>query len=168
MPSVTIRDASRDDANAIRRVGEASWRAAYGDLLEPATIDAAIEEWYDLETVRAYVDRDDVAFFVAEDPESTVVGYVSGGPTEDEGVAVLAAIYVDPEHWGEGYGSALEGRFEEFCGEQGYDAIRLRVLAGNDVGRSFYQGRGYEPVEERGEDLFGERIEELVLRRELP
>jgi ribosomal protein S18 acetylase RimI-like enzyme len=118
-------------------------------------------DWYDPDATRELVRREDVAYFVAE-RGGEVVGYVSGGPSDDGDVALLGAIYVDPEHWGCGAGSALLDAFEGFCRREGYDSIVLRVLAENEVGTSFYEARGYTTVEERETELFGESTRERV------
>ncbi|MFC4986640.1 GNAT family N-acetyltransferase [Saliphagus infecundisoli] len=167
MTDPTIRTATPEDVTGIRHVAERSWNAAYNGILDGETIDCALEEWYDPDQVREFVDRDEVTYLVAEDGD--VVGYASGGPDgEGEGdVAVLGAIYADPDLWGEGIGTALLSAFERERRRAGDDAVRLRVLADNEVGIAFYRARGYEPVAEREDELFGERVAERVFRRAL-
>jgi len=95
----------------------------------------------------------------------TVVGYASGAPHEDDDRATLAAIYVRPDRWGEGIGTALLDRFEAFCRERGCDAIDLEAIADNDVGTSFYRARGFEAVGTERVELFGEEATETLFRR---
>lgn len=163
MADVTIREATPHDVDGIRRVADRGWHAAYGDILSRETIEAAIAEWYDADAIRELVDRDDTAYFVAED-DGDIVGYVGGGPSDEDGVATLGAIYVDPDRWGEGIGTALLNAFETSCRRRDYEVVRLRVLAENDVGSSFYRTRGYAVVDERETELFGERVCERVFR----
>lgn len=73
-----------------------------------------MSEWYGREDTRKHVESDSIAYVVAEEG-GEVVGYVSGGPGDEEGVATLGAIYVDPDHWNEGIGTALLSAFEGFC-----------------------------------------------------
>ncbi|MFB6119678.1 MAG: N-acetyltransferase family protein [Halobacteriaceae archaeon] len=157
------REATPDDVARIRRVAERGWNAAYEDSLSQRTIDTALANFYDPAATRAAIESDDGVFLVAE-REGRVVGYVMGDPADDPGVATLGAIYVAPSRWGEGIGSALLGAFEDWCRDRGYDALRFRVLAENDVGRSFYRSHGYEAVDERETALFGESVRELVFR----
>lgn len=163
MDDVTVRDATTEDVPAIRTIAERGWRAAYRDILSTETIDAAIESWYDPETLRESVTREDVAYLVAE-RDGAVLGYVSGRPTEEDGVASLGAIYVDPDHWQEGVGAALLAAFEDRCRRRGADRIEFRVLSDNDVGKSFYRSQGYERVETADAELFDERVTEDVFR----
>lgn len=171
---VAVRRGTAADVDAVRRVAERSWTAAYDDILSPETIDRALAEWYDPDAVREWADRDEWPFFVAA-VDGTVVGYVAGrldvaDGSEDEGgpaTASLGAIYVDPDRWGEGVGGALLDRFEAACRAADRDAVRLRVLAANERALSFYRHNGYAVVDERDEELFGETVAECVLERRL-
>ncbi|MFW5964793.1 MAG: N-acetyltransferase family protein [Natronomonas sp.] len=165
MSDVAVREATSEDVSGIRRVAERAWRAAYGEFLPPDVIDEAMAEWYDPEATRTQARREDVAYFVADD--GGVVGYVSGGPGESPTVARLGAIYVDPDRWGDGVGTALLSRFESWCRRRDHETVELRVLAENDIGSSFYRARGYEPVDEVKRDLFGETVPERTFRRRL-
>ncbi len=158
---VTVRPAVAGDVDDIRAVAERGWTAAYGDVLPESVIDAAMAEWYDPEEVAARVA--DGAFFVADD--DGIVGYVSGAAAEDdpEG-AVLEAIYVDPDRWGEGVGSRLLRRFEAWCRDRGRPSVRFRVLAGNDVAPPFYRSHGYRAVGETETELFGTAVTERRFR----
>lgn len=163
MGEITIREATSDDVAAIQRLAERGWNTTYDNILSQETIDSAMSEWYDADTIRGFITREDVAYFVAERNDN-IVGYVSGGPSREEGVANLGAIYVNPDYWNEGIGTALLREFEEFCRRQGYKSIQFQVLCENEVGESFYRKHGYEITESRDTELFGERVSENVFR----
>lgn len=163
MIGVTIREAASGDVPAILRIAERGWHVAYGGFLSQETIDTAMTEWYDPDATREQIEREDVAYFVAEQ-NGDVLGYASGGPSGEETTAILGAIYVDPDRWEEGIGTALLDEFEAFCRRQGYETIRVQMLAENDIGASFYRNHGYEVVEERATDLFGETVRECEFR----
>ena len=130
MTGVTVRPAVAADIDGIRDVAARGWTAAYGDFLPRSVIDAAMAEWYDPDEVAARV-AGDGAFFVADDGDDGVIGYVGGAPADDDpDEAALEAIYVDPDRWGEGVGSRLLRRFETWCRDRGRPWVRLRVLAG--------------------------------------
>jgi ribosomal protein S18 acetylase RimI-like enzyme len=162
----TIREATVADVPSILRVAERAWNAAYGDILPQACIDTAMGEWYDGETTRELLERDGIVYLVAE-LDGELVGYLNGGPSDEEGVARLGALYVDPERWGEGVGTALLETFETVERERGTDALRFRVLSANTVGTSFYRSHGYDAVDQAWTNLFGERVRESVFRGEL-
>lgn len=163
MTEVSVRPAVLGDISAILRIAERGWNAAYGDFLSQETIDSAMTEWYDPDTTREQIEHDDIAYFVAE-KNGSILGYTSGGPSGDETSATLGAIYVDPDYWGNGIGTILLEAFEEFCRQQGYDTIQFQVLVKNDIGASFYQKHGYDVIDERQVNLFGETVREYEFR----
>lgn len=164
MADPTIRPATPADVAGIRRVARRGWTAAYEGILSESVIDRAMAEWYDPDTLVEIIDREAGTYLVAEGEE--IVGYASGGSDGDR-VAELGAIYVDPDRWGEGVGTALLSAFERERRRAGDEAVRLRVLADNEVGIAFYRARGYEPVAEGEDELFGERVAERIFRRNL-
>lgn len=161
MSDVTVRPADPGDVSDVQRVARRGWHAAYEDVLSAETIEAKLEEWYDRATIREYVEREDVGYFVAT-VDGQVLGYASGGPSDERDVGFLGAIYVDPDRWGQGIGSRLLDRVESFLADQGYERLRFRVLAENDVGKGFYRSRGYEALERVETELGAETVEELV------
>jgi ribosomal protein S18 acetylase RimI-like enzyme len=164
MTAPIVRDATPDDVDAILDIAQRAWRDTYGDILQTATIESALDEWYERESTRAAIDDDEIAYFVAEDDDS-VVGYLSGRQKENGETATISAIYADPNRRGEGIGTALLERFEEFCRDRGCRTIELWALAENDIGHSFYQSRGFEPVERKETELFGEQASETLFSR---
>jgi len=164
MTDVTVRETTVEDAPAVRRIADAGWRAAYGDVLARETIDVAMAEWYDPEATRTAIEREDGVHLVAERDPAGVMGFAAGGPGEDPDVAALGAIYVAPDRWREGIGTALFEAFEAACRERGHEELRFRVLAENEVGIAFYRSRGYDPVTEEETELFGEQVRELAFR----
>ena len=152
---------------AIQRIALASWHAAYDDILGPGTVDSVVEEWYAADGLRGDVTDSRHVFLVAEH-EGDVVGFANSCQWGDEdGVAVLARIYVDPGHWNDGIGGTLFARSEWLLAERGYDRLRLVVFAENDVGVSFYESSGFERVETREAEFGGESHEEYVYEKPL-
>lgn len=163
MGEITIREATPDDVADILRIAERGWNVTYDDILSQKTIDTAIAEWYDADSTREYIEREDVGYFVAE-RNGDIVGYVSGGPSSKKNVANLGAIYVEPDCWNKGIGTALLREFEKFCCRRDYETIQFQVLSENDVAGSFYRKHGYEVVETQDTELFGETVSENLFR----
>jgi len=175
MDDLTIRPAETGDVADVRRVARESWHAAYDDLLGPEPVESVVDEWYDLNRLRRSVERDDGVFLVAEtgedesddaesDPE--VVGFAQGVLAEDE-AAELPRIYVHPDYWGEGAGSAMLERVEDWLTDRGAQRLRLIVLADNEVGNAFYENRGYRTVGSRESEFGGETYTDYVREKEL-
>jgi ribosomal protein S18 acetylase RimI-like enzyme len=158
-----VRRARLEDAGAIAQVHAETWREAYehvfgADRLASVTVDARLAQW---ERILAAGQSD--VFVAAADG---VVGFVSTGDSRDaDAEAELFAIYVLPDAWGTGAGSALM--------RAGIEAMRLRasgdavlwVLDDNPRARRFYEREGWTLDGERKEDEYlGLRVAEVRYR----
>lgn len=84
--------------------------------------------------------EDSTTELVVAECDGRVVGFgeldVESGEVE--------AVFVDPEHNGEGIGSSILNYFERWIRDEGFDVVRLRAVL-NAVG--FYEQQGYETIE---------------------
>ena len=144
---MAIRRAEPADAGAIAEVRVASWRSAYRGLLPDSLLDAMSVQ--DIESRwRAWIEKGRIEVFVLQ-KETRTVGFVAVGPTrdedlDDERVGEIYAIYVRPDEWRKGYGSALLSRAIESLMEQGRTEVTLWVLRDNERGTRFYDACGFE------------------------
>jgi GNAT superfamily N-acetyltransferase len=146
--TIRIRPAAVDDAIGIASTHVRGWRAAYrgivpDEVLDGLSVTARAARWSDQLTG----DPPDQHTFVAEQ-EGVVVGFVAVGPSRDPfvepGTGEVYAIYVDPDLWGRGVGSALLTQAVEELRSRGHRSATLWVLAANESGRRFYERRGWE------------------------
>ena len=166
---VAIRPATPRDVQPVQKIARESWHAAYDAVLGTETVEETVEEWYASDSLEESIvdarERSDSTFLVAEDGTGRAVGFVHVIPwREDPAVAYLLRIYVRPDSWGDGAGTALLESAEAAL-EGAYDRLRLIVLADNEVGVSFYESRGFERVETREGGLEG--LEEHVYEKRL-
>ena len=154
-----VRRATPEEAPVVRGIARESWHAAYDEILGPDRVDEFVDDWYAIggleDSIRDAAVRDDAVFLVAE-PESGSDGRIrgfahAGAHPEAEAVAILHRLYVRPDAWGDGAGTALLERVEAALGPA-CDRLRLTVLADNDVGVSFYESAGFERLETRPSD----------------
>lgn len=150
-PVVGVRPAGAPDAQALARVHVRSWRAAYAGLVDEAhlaglDVDDRARQWRD----RLVGGGPGEGTYVAT-LGSAVVGFASVGPVRDEDLArqqerwaEVYALYVDPDRWGAGVGTALWGAVEAGW-DQGIAAVALWVLHDNVRAREFYAARGLAP-----------------------
>ncbi|PSP57424.1 N-acetyltransferase [Halobacteriales archaeon QS_1_67_19] len=160
---VEIRPAVPADATGIRRVARETWHATYDEIIGSEAVDTVVDEWYAIEGLEASMDRADGRFLVGV-TGGDVVGFAQGVLDDP---ADLPRIYVAPDRWGEGLGSALLDRIEGWLRAEGADRLRLSVAADNEIGNAFYEKRGYEIAEQRAIEVAGLEIEEYVREREL-
>ncbi|MDP2349998.1 MAG: GNAT family N-acetyltransferase [Chloroflexota bacterium] len=151
-PPIAVRRATPSHAPAIRDIAQAAWRATYRDLLRPETIDWFIERAYSEDRVALRIERHEtwVAGINGE-----VAAFAETAIEPDR--VTLVAIYADPAQVGLGLGSAL---LDAIVTAHPDLPIAADVLAGNQMGESFYAARGFEPREQLDEQLDEELVRE--------
>lgn len=169
-----VRPAGTGDVWPVRETASASWHAAYDAVLGAETIDVIVDEWYaigDLEAaIEGAADREDVAFLVAEPADG---GSMAGCPgfayavpwPEDRSVAYLAHLYVHPDGWREGIGTALLSALESALADQ-FDRLRTAILAVDDGAVAFLESAAFERVATRASPLSAD-LEEYVYETDL-
>ena len=139
----TIRDATRADAAAIRRVAERIWPVAYTRLFTEAEMRGFLRWAYHRATLwteiaAAAAGRGE--FLVAE-RDAVVVGYLHYVRRGRRGPE-LRRLYADPDHLGTGVGTALLGELHRRLGPGA--AYVVRVHPGNRRALDFYRRWGFE------------------------
>ncbi|WP_254536614.1 GNAT family N-acetyltransferase [Halomarina litorea] len=154
-----IRQASAADVPAIQRVARRSL-ADSCSFLGQSLLDRIVEEWYTDAAVNAAIERPDVTYVVACTPETPdgadeggeLVGYATAVQTTATEGAV-PSLAVDPDHWGEGIGTALIERLITTLHRRGVSRVETTVFADSEVGVDFCESRGFERAGEREADL---------------
>lgn len=148
--SFHVRPAELSDSEGIARVHTCSWQSAYRGLLPDEWLDAL--QWQDRKVrwdaiLSTGPSGTQGRVHVAANPHNEIVGFASIGPSRDEDfdqdrVHELYAIYIAPEYWGKGIGTAL---FRAVMKEVPETAQRLEVwvLEENMRGRKFYEKQGF-------------------------
>jgi ribosomal protein S18 acetylase RimI-like enzyme len=136
--TIVVREARRDDAEAMARAHSASAARAYD---RPQDLERRTRRWTEV------FDEPESRPYLAE-ADGEVVGILSVGPTE------LYAIYVHPDWWGSGAGQALLDRAHELLAET-CDEAELSVLVGNARARRFYERNGWRFDRQIVEPHFG-------------
>ena len=165
---MVVRDARPEDALAIARVHVRSWQIGYRGLLPDGYLDALKPEDRAARYTLGSPDPNTPATLVAGSPE--IVGFVTTAPGSDmdAGKGELAALYVEPSRWEEGFGAALIEAAHRRLSGRGFTEAVLWLLVGNDRGLRFYQQHGWAPNgRKRSEEIWGVRIRELQLERRL-
>ena len=164
-----VREASEEDAPGIAAVHVRSWQVAYRGLVPDAvlaglSVDGSERSWRRLvhergSTTLVAVGQRGIAGFCAISTPSRDAGAA-------ERTAEIAAIYVDPDHWRRGVGTALLVEALERLRRDGWEEVTLWTFAANDAARAFYAAHGFEPGgTERKNETTGEP--EVRLRRAL-
>jgi ribosomal protein S18 acetylase RimI-like enzyme len=149
---VSIRHAKPDDAPALSRVFDTTWREAYLGVIPGVTLEKMFarrgERWW-----RSTVTRGRP--LVVLDVGQGVVGYASYGRCRDRALSAdgeIDELYLLPEYQGLGFGRRL---FKAVCNDLRHremSRIAVWALAENERACAFYEnmgGRRVTRVEER-------------------
>jgi GNAT superfamily N-acetyltransferase len=144
---VTVRAAGPDDVDALAVISVRSWQAGYAGVLPQAYLDGLRVEDR-ARNIRRMLDvshHEGGAFLVGEH-DRRVVGLANAQPSADadaKGEGELQTLYVHPEAWAHGVGSALLQASLDHLRQNGHAEAILWVLEGNRHARLFYEQRGW-------------------------
>jgi len=143
---MSIRVAVEADLAAIARIHVVTWQTCYrgimpDEFLDRLSVRAREETWGKL--VQAAAQR----LLVCE-AKGEAVGFAACGPTRDSDkdpaiVGELYAIYVLPNHWGQGCGHLLKESVEQELVRSKFKEMTLWVLEANARARCFYAREGF-------------------------
>jgi ribosomal protein S18 acetylase RimI-like enzyme len=172
--ALTIRQATADDVPNIAEVHVRSWQAAYrgilaDDLLDSLSVTESEGHWRALlsNTKHHWLN------LVADDGNGGLAGFCAvttpkRDAKEDNLLAEVGALYVDPNRWREGAGTAMLIAACEKLNERNWQEVVLWVLPENRRALAFYARYGFtieEGVEKR-EERSGRSV--IRLRASLP
>jgi len=134
------------DAREIARVQVAAWQSAYRGLLPASTLDrltveAGEKQWQERLSNPA-------GEYLVVTHAGRVTGFAGYGATGDEDLDVetvgeIYVLYVAPEEWRKGYGTALVGEAVARLEGKGVTQIVVWVLHDNVPAIAFYQAAGF-------------------------
>ena len=167
-----LRRATADDAAGIAAVHVRTWQHAYQGMIPVQVLDGlSVTRRQEFWARELRMLHDERRPWIAE-CDGRIVGFVSTGPSRDEGAgartAEVYAIYVDPECWSRGIGRSLMDHARRDLKQAGYEAATLWVLSANTVARDFYDAGGWHvDGQERIERMGGAELEEVRYRTAL-
>jgi GNAT superfamily N-acetyltransferase len=159
-----IREATPDDAAAMSAVAEAAWWASCAAFLDADTLREVLAEGYSESRLSEAVEDPELRATVAVDDGGEVAGFAIAERTWADTVD-LHALYVDPDRWGEGAGSALLESVLAYARDEECEYVRATAFVDNPVARPFFESQGFEETRVVETPVFGEVHEESVLER---
>lgn len=165
--SITIRQATIDDAAALAKVHIDTWRATYrgivpDDYLASLSYEKRTARWS--EQIQATL-AGKFEIIVAENEDGQIVGFVDGGPNRDDDPVYkgeLYAIYILQAYQGCGIGKQLIPPFAKSLLDMGLDTMLLWAFTANTQARRFYESLGGQFVRTHWFEISGVSIEEVA------
>ena len=167
----TVRPATLRDAKSITELHNASVCEAFKSATPNAPVPVSA-----LEKPQSYwreaIEYAEPQVQVALDGD-TIVGFVgfdrSRDPKTKPTTGEIWALYVTPEHWGQGAGLALWDAAREGLIEEGCTEVTLWVMLRNERALRFYELAGFkrELNTARTTTVGGAKVEEIRLKRKL-
>ncbi|PZG19261.1 N-acetyltransferase [Micromonospora craterilacus] len=154
----TIRREEPADAEAIAQVHVRGWQAGYAGIMPDEVLDRLNPvAWAQRRRNLGTADPDHPFTTLLAEIDGQLAGFTTFGPyrnNQDRGdldpaYGEVLAMYVTPDHWGDGTATALLAAARAGLIERGWTEYRLWVLADNQRARRFYQRAGLAPDGER-------------------
>jgi ribosomal protein S18 acetylase RimI-like enzyme len=168
---IHIRRATPEDAASLAAVEVTSWRTAYRGLMPDALLDGLSEAeptegWHQNLLKHGTSGRKRVLLAVSD---AGVRGFVRiGAEQEAHQIGLVYLLYVWPEVWRRGVGTALMHAAMDSFRDLGVSEVVLWVLRDNQRARTFYEGLGWTPDGQTTiADYGGIELEALCYRRVL-
>lgn len=134
-----IRHMEPRDADEVSRLYVKSWQAGYKELLPQYYLDLlSPDRWKDKFAGLPG------SFVLTEG--GIIAGHSCARPAEDErmpGWGEVHTLYVLPEFWGKGFGTALLDNLVKWLEKQGFERIYLWALDTNTRARRLYEKYGF-------------------------
>jgi ribosomal protein S18 acetylase RimI-like enzyme len=132
-------------------------REITAEVFGPAAVDYHIEQrfgriqrrdwrWRKLRHIDDDIRSDPAGIFVDENPDGTLLGYVSVQLDREAGIGRIANLAVTAEAQGRGIGRALLDHALEYIASERMMLARIETLVGNAVGEHLYPALGFEEV----------------------
>ncbi|MBV9662585.1 MAG: GNAT family N-acetyltransferase [Actinobacteria bacterium] len=166
-----IRPAEPADAEEVAAVHVRSWQVGYRGLMPDDYLDGLDPAERAATYTFGEIAPGGRQTIVAVNAGS-IVGFATIAPGRDDDLAdlgELCALYVDPSHWGAGYGRELIAAARAALTGGGFTDAFLWVLVGNERAERFYRADGWTADGARKTaEVWGISVEEVRYRRPLP
>lgn len=145
-----IRKMQNDDIKQVQSVAKNSWHTTYKGIIPKEIQDNFLGLTYSDEMMKRRINE---SIILVAEIEERIVGFANFTEVNEAGQSELSAIYLHPNYQGKGIGSAL---LEE--GIAALDRVKeiyLDVEKENEVGRTFYEAKGFIVVKEFDDNFDG-------------
>jgi GNAT superfamily N-acetyltransferase len=165
-PDLRIRRGVIDDAKEASLLHARTWRTSYRGLVPDALLDTLDATRWENGWRRGFESMDPTRVVHVAEFDGRIVGFAGGGRARASAppgyVGEVYAIYVSPEHQGQGIGRVLLKAAAEGLVERGLVPIVIWTLFNNPRSRGFYESRGGVVIGEKREPFNGHELHEVA------
>lgn len=147
---ISIRKMEEKDITAIQDIAVKTWHATYNGIIPIEVQNNFLKMAYNESRLNARINN---SIFLVAEQDNQLKGFANFSESKDNGETELVAIYIDPASQGNGIGTALLQYALETT--NGIKEIYLNVEKANNIGRTFYEAKGFETIEEFDDNFDG-------------
>jgi ribosomal protein S18 acetylase RimI-like enzyme len=145
-----IREMVSEDIEQVQAVAKSSWNATYEGIIPRPIQEKFLNLAYSDQMMKRRL-RDSLLMVAVINQE--IVGFCNFSSVTAKGEAELAAIYLYPDSQSKGMGTAL--LHEGIKNLHGVKHIYINVEKENEVGRTFYEAKGFKVIKEYDDNFEG-------------
>ncbi len=171
-PPLYVRDAGRDDIDALSSVGTDSFLHAYAGTSEPMALAEHMDEIFGAASIAEEMAKPECAYKLAliGDTATGLLKLRSGNPPGERTrrrLIEVQQLYVHSDYQGYGVGRALIDAAVRHARDEAYDAIWLQVWSRADWAIPFYERNLFARVGEMPYYIGDQAYEDWLMVREL-
>lgn len=155
-----VRIMEERDIEQVQQVAKLSWHNTYEGIIPAAVQEQFLKSAYSRDMM---IRRLNVSSLYVAETQGRIVGFANFSLVKEGGDMELGAIYLMPDHQGNGAGSALlkVGINQAISAKR----IFINVEKDNRTGVRFYEAKGFDFVSEFEDDLEGHKtwMQRMVL-----
>lgn len=142
---VIVRTAQHHDIPELAHIDVRAWRAAYSSIFPEGAVTGLSAPRRMFKWARVLSRRRDSELVLVAEIDGRIVGFCQAGADRDdpEAAGEIYTLYVDPDAWGRGVGSALIEIALTWLAPR-YERAILWVVRENEPARRFYEACGFE------------------------
>ena len=153
-----IRNMTIDDINSVQDIAEKSWLATYAGIIPEEIQKRFLKAAYSDEMMHKRLNH---SLFLVAETDSGVVGFANFSFANYQGETNLGAIYLYPGQQSRGIGTAM---LQEGINQlDGVVSISVEVEKDNAIGKSFYEAKGFETVDEYDDEIDGHILKTILM-----
>ncbi|KAF9923665.1 hypothetical protein FBU30_006253 [Linnemannia zychae] len=154
MSSLTLRQATPDDASVLAQLGALTFTHTFGTLYDPQDLHDFITSTYTIEQHLVPLNDSRESFWLLEDSNGQVVAFGWAGACKlpvdnlELNAGEVKRLYVHPDHQGKKLGTQVLDKMIAWLKDVGYGPLYIGVWSENYGAQRLYSRYGFEKFSE--------------------